>query len=106
MFDNGNGRHAASSSAVSRGLVYVINEAKLEVVGIQVYPLKIFSPGNGSAQLLTNGNWMFMAGYPSDANGHVYSAEFEFAPNTTTPLWFEELPQQYRVTRLSSLFHY
>jgi len=106
MFDNGNGRHAANGGQ-SRGLVYVIDEAKLEVVGIQVYPLHLFSPGNGSAQLLTNGNWMFMAGYPYDkATGEVYSAEFEFAPNATTPLWVEELPQQYRTTRLSGLFHY
>jgi hypothetical protein len=105
MFDNGNGRHAANGGQ-SRGLVYVINEAKLEVVGIQVYPLHLFSPGNGSAQLLTNGNWMFMACYPSDAAGHVYSEEFEFVPNATTPVWMEQLPQQYRMTRLSSLFHY
>jgi hypothetical protein len=105
MFDNGNGRHEANGGQ-SRGLVYVINEAKLEVVGIQVYPLHLFSPGNGSAQLLTNGNWMFMAGYPSTASGHVYSEEFEFVPNATTPVWMEQLPQQYRMTRLSSLFHY
>ncbi len=105
MFDNGDGRYAANPSATSRGLVYVIDEANLEVVGIQVYPLPIYSGGNGSAQLLTNGNWMFMAGYPVNSTG-VYSEEFEFAPNGTTPLWTETLPQQYRMTRLSSLFQY
>ena len=106
MFDNGNGRHAASGGQ-SRGLVYVINEAALEVVGIQAYPLHLFSGGNGSAQLLSNGNWMFMAGYPVNAaTGKVYSEEFEFVPNTTTPVWTEQLPQQYRMIRLSSLFHY
>jgi hypothetical protein len=106
MFDNGDGRYAESTSAKSRGLVYVIDEAKLEVLGIQVYPLPIYSGGNGSAQLLTNGNWMFMAGYPVNTDGKVYSEEYEFAPNTTTALWTEQLPQQYRMTRLSSLFAY
>ena len=106
MFDNGNGRHAAHNGE-SRGLVYFIDETKREVVGIQVYPLHLFSAGNGSAQLLTNGNWMFMAGYPYNASTKtVYSAAFEFVPNSTTPLWYEELPQQYRMIRMGSLFHY
>jgi hypothetical protein len=86
-------------------LVYVINEAKLEVVGIQVYPLHLFSPGNGSAQLLTNGNWMFLAGRAENAAG-FYSEQFEFAPNTSVPLWTETLPERYRVIRLSSLFSF
>jgi hypothetical protein len=106
MFDNGDGRYAKNPSATSRGLVYVIDEAELEVIGIHVYPLPIYSGGNGSAQLLTNGNWMFMAGYPVNSQAQVYSEEFEFAPDTTTPLWTEQLPQQYRMTRLSSLFQY
>ena len=104
MFDNGNGRHA--SGGLSRGLVYQIDEAALEVTGIRVYPLNVYSPGAGSAQLLTNGNWMFLAGRPQTTEGEIYSEEFEFAPNTTVPLWTETLPQQYRVIRLSSLFSY
>ncbi|MGA3074603.1 MAG: aryl-sulfate sulfotransferase [Bryobacteraceae bacterium] len=104
MFDNGNGRYA-QSGALSRGLVYQIDEAALEVTGIQVYPVNVYSEGGGSAQLLTNGNWMFLAGRPQDAAG-VYSEEFEFAPNASTPLWTETLPQQYRLIRLSSLFYY
>jgi hypothetical protein len=104
MFDNGNGRHASSEGA-SRGLVYDIHEAAREVTGIHVYPVKVYSPSAGSAQLLTNGNWMFLAGRPEDAAG-IYSEEFEFAPNTLVPLWTEQLPEQYRVIRLSSLFYY
>ena len=104
MFDNGNGRYA-QSGALSRGLVYQIDEAAHEVTGIQVYPVNVYSEGGGSAQLLTNGNWMFLAGRPQDAAG-VYSEEFEFAPNASTPLWTETLPQQYRLIRLSSLFYY
>jgi arylsulfate sulfotransferase len=105
MLDNGNGRHA-KFGGLSRGLVYQINEAALEVTGIRVYPLNVYSPGAGSAQLLTNGNWMFLAGRPQTTDGEIYSEEFEFAPNTTVPLWTETLPQQYRVIRLSSLFSY
>lgn len=105
MFDNGNGRHA-KFGGLSRGLVYQIDEAALEVTGIRVYPLNVYSPGAGSAQLLTNGNWMFLAGRPQTTEGEIYSEEFEFAPNTTVPLWTETLPQQYRVIRLSSLFSY
>jgi hypothetical protein len=104
MFDNGNGRNA-KSGGLSRGLVYAIDEAALEVTGIRVYPVGVYSPGGGSAQLLTNGNWMFLAGRPSNASG-IYSEEFEFAPNASVPLWTEQLPQQYRVIRLSSLFSY
>ena len=84
MFDNGNGRHA--SGGLSRGLVYQIDEAALTVTGVDAYPLGVYSPGAGSAQLLTEGNWMFMAGRPQDASG-IYSEEFEFASNTTVPLW-------------------
>jgi hypothetical protein len=105
MFDNGNGRYAASNGR-SRGLVYQIDEAALKVTGVQAYPVHVYSPGAGSAQLLTNGNWMFLAGRPQNAAGALYSEQFEFAPNTSTPLWTEQLPQQYRVIRLSSLFSY
>jgi Arylsulfotransferase (ASST) len=104
MFDNGNGRHVSSNGG-SRGLIYRIDEAALEVKGVQDYPVHVYSPGAGSAQLLTNGNWMFLAGRPENASG-IYSEEFEFAPNTLVPLWTEQLPQQYRVIRLSSLFYY
>jgi len=104
MFDNGNGRHALNEGG-SRGLVYTIDEGVREVTGVQIYPLHLYSCAAGSAQLLTNGNWMFMAGRPQNAGG-FYSEEFEFAPNTTTPLWTEVLPEQYRVIRLSGYFYY
>ncbi|MGA2737329.1 MAG: aryl-sulfate sulfotransferase [Bryobacteraceae bacterium] len=104
MFDNGNGRHA-SSGGLSRGLVYEIDESALTVTGVDAYPLGVYSPGAGSAQLLTEGKWMFMAGRPQNASG-IYSEEFEFAPNTTVPLWTETLPEQYRAIRLVSLFAY
>lgn len=103
MFDNGNGRHA-SNEALSRGLVYTINESAREVTAMQVYPLGVYSPGSGAAQLLANGNWMFMAGRPQNPSG-IYSEQFEFAPSGSVPLWTETLPQQYRETRLSGLFY-
>jgi len=104
MFDNGNERHA-SSHGQSRGLVYEIDEAALEVTEFQVYPLHVYSVSSGSAQLLTNGNWMFLAGRAENAAG-FYSEQFEFAPNTSVPLWTETLPERYRVIRLSSLFSF
>ena len=104
MFDNGNGRYASSHSQ-SRGLVYEIDETARQVTGVRVYPLHVYSPSSGSAQLLANGNWVFLAGRSENASG-VYSEQFEFAPNALVPLWTETLPEQYRVIRLSSLFSY
>ncbi len=106
MFDNGNGRHQAGTGK-SRGLVYAIDEPDRIVEKVTVYSLGVFSPGSGSAQTLSNGDLMFLAGRPMDSvTQQVYSEEFEFVPGAKVPLWTEISTEQYRAIRLSGYFFF
>jgi hypothetical protein len=102
MFDDGNGRYA-SSYRQSRGLVFEIDEAALQVTGVRVYPLHVCSPSSGSAQLLTKETGCSSPAVPGTPRESI-SQQFEFTPAASVPLWTETLPEQYRVVRLSSLF--
>lgn len=60
MFDNGNTRHALNGGN-SRGQVLLVNENAMTVTFFVNADLGVFAPSHGSAQALSNGNWMFQA---------------------------------------------
>jgi len=109
LFDNGNVRvfpaPVGEGSGNSRGQVYQIDETAMTATLIFNRDLGVFSPGAGSAQQLTNGNYSFLAGRPT-ISGAVRSRVFEFTPGGK--LVFEETSatQRYRAMRLESLSFY
>ena len=60
LFDNGNTR-VDLSGGNSRGQVLIVDEAAMTVTFFVNADLGVFAPSHGSAQALSNGNWMFQA---------------------------------------------
>jgi hypothetical protein len=62
LFDNGNTRHAADPTSHSRGQALIVDEQAMTAdLGFNA-DLGVYSSAYGSAQLLSNGNWWFLAG--------------------------------------------
>src|SRR5262249_9719772 len=62
LFDNGNTRQASDPNAHSRGQVWTIDETSRTATPVLNADLGNYSPALGSAQRLSNGNYMFMSG--------------------------------------------
>ncbi|MFN7998230.1 MAG: aryl-sulfate sulfotransferase [Bryobacteraceae bacterium] len=69
MFDNGDTRvstssvcEAGSGSGNSRGMALTVNESTMQVTPVLSQDLGVYSPANGSAQLLSNGDYYFFPG--------------------------------------------
>ena len=79
LFDNGNTRVAMDPTAYSRGQVLLVDESAFTVDIATNVNLGVFSMGNGSAQLLDNGDYWWMAGLTETKSARTYSRGFEFA---------------------------
>ncbi|MGO4881828.1 MAG: aryl-sulfate sulfotransferase [Bryobacteraceae bacterium] len=108
MFDNGNTRHASDKSADSRGQVLSIDETTFTADIYMNVDFNYYSQAFGTAQLLDNGNYWFMAGcavspkttYPFRAAEYVYNPS-TYTGTKAYEVWYEDTA--YRSFRLTSL---
>ncbi|HTQ57591.1 MAG TPA: aryl-sulfate sulfotransferase [Bryobacteraceae bacterium] len=121
LFDNGNTRvspptgRRSSSGCIpgagggdSRGMALTLDENTMQVSPILSVDLGVYSSGLGSAQLLSNGNYFFLAGATSTGHGtQSYSIEILPTPGTATGtqvLNIQNTTAAYRAWMLSSLY--
>jgi len=107
LFDNGNTRHASNSSSKSSGQVISIDENTLIADIYLNYDFSVYSPAYGTAQILDNGDYWFLAG---DLQNDVEAAQaVELTPSGfagTSNYTIEYATPSYRSVRMSSLTAY
>ena len=104
VFDNGNLR-ISEEGGNSRGQVWLINETQYTVAPVLNADLGVFSTALGSAQLLSNNDYMFGAGNidPTGPTGS-YTQSIEVNP-TATPVYIEQVQAPaYRCWRMTSFY--
>ncbi|HLY19467.1 MAG TPA: aryl-sulfate sulfotransferase [Bryobacteraceae bacterium] len=103
LFDNGNTRFDQIGGD-SRGMALKIDESNMEVTPALSVDLGVYSSAVGSAQLLGNSNYYFMAGFVGQTTG--YSIEIFPAAGTTTGTEVFNLSGtvSYRAWRMTSLY--
>lgn len=109
FFDNGNTRVAPPPVGLgpgdSRGQAYSIDEVAMTATLIFSQDLGVYSPGSGTSQELSNGNYWFMAGRPEDkTTGNTFSRAFEITPAGTVVYQQSYTVKQYRASRFATLF--
>jgi len=110
LFDNGNtrydqlGNHCGPNDCDSRGAVLQFDEASMQVTPVLNVDLGVYSSAVGSAQLLGNNNYSFMAGFVGNVSG--YLIEILPTPGTTTgtQVFSLEGTISYRSWRMASLY--
>ena len=120
-FDNGDTRVSPPSgsgsstgcmpglgSGNSRGMALTVNEKTLQVTPVLSQDLGVYSPANGSAQLLSNGNYYFLPGAVF-VNLNQTSNSIEIFPTSGTTGGTQVLniqgPDAYRGWQLPSLYN-
>jgi hypothetical protein len=106
VYDNGDTRHAQQGGD-SRGQVWNIDQTSL-VATLQVnFDLGAYSQSLGSAQLLQDGDYMFMSGNILFGNGTIEVQNTEFTPGGTDVYQFQGVSTSiaYRGWRLPDLYH-
>lgn len=102
MFDNGNARRAlCNPNANSRGYVLSVNESAMQVTPTQLTDLGAFSWGLGTAELLSNGNYHFEAGWILPG---AYSTSIETTPGGGVAFALQEQALTYRSYRLQDMY--
>ncbi len=110
LFDNGNtrvdqlGSSCAPNDCNSRGMVLSVDEASMQVTPVLSDDLGVYSSALGSAQLLPDGNYAFMAGFV----GNTFGYEIEVLPTsgktTGTQVYNLGGTVSYRAWRMTSLY--
>ena len=102
LFDNGNTRCAVLPAPCnSRGQVYTLNETSLVATQVLSQNLGVYSNGYGTAELLSNGDYDFAAGWAEPA---LNSFDFEITPTGSTVYNLESSDKEYRIIRMKSLY--
>jgi hypothetical protein len=83
MFDNGNTRRSIYSTANSRGYVLNVDQTNMTVTPVLLADLGVYSPALGSAELLFNGDYHFLAGTVQPGS---YNQSIEVRPDGTLGL--------------------
>ena len=121
LFDNGNTRVSppsgtGSSSGCmpgvgkghSRGMALTLDEATMQATPVLSVDLGLYSGGNGSAQLLSNGDYFFLAGYVLN-HGALTGNSIEILPTPGTDTGSQVLniqgPSTYRAWRMPNLYN-
>lgn len=103
IFDNGNTRRAElDASAQSRGQVLSIDETNHTVHYLMNEPLGVFSFALGSAQILSDGNYHFGAGYV--IGGVSLSQIADFTPEGKRVYQVRSPEYTYRTFRMNTLY--
>jgi arylsulfate sulfotransferase len=105
VFDDGNTRVADNPGVTenSRGQVYQIDEVNKVATLLVNSDLGVYSAALGSAQLLGNGNYHFLAGF-NQPGPTQFSQSVEVLPDGTTNLRLQAAPLAYRSFRMPSLY--
>lgn len=103
VFDNGNTRISASGQGTSRGQVIRLDEQNRTASFVLNAPLGVYSRAVGSAQLLTNGNYHFDAGFVFAPAG-IISNSFEIDPAGRVISNLTTNTVLYRTFRLADLY--
>ena len=119
VFDNGNTRYSKPNASTgctpgvgsgnSRGMALTVDESSMQVTPVLSVDLGVQSLGDGSAQLLSNGNYSFLASfvYLRSARNYV-SYPVEILPTagtlTGTQVLNLEAPLCYRIWRMPSMY--
>lgn len=105
VFDNGNTRVAENpgSTENSRGQAYQIDEINMVATPFLSADLGLYSSALGSAQLLSNGNHHYLAGFV-DPGPTQFSQSIEVLPDGTTNLRMQTPVLAYRSFRMKSLY--
>src|SRR5579862_1332841 len=103
LFDNGNTRFAYLGGD-SRGMVLQIDESAMQATPALSVDLGVYSSAVGSAQLLGDGNYFFMAGFTNGTTG--YAIEVQPSPGTLTGTQVFNMSGtlSYRSWRMTSLY--
>jgi arylsulfate sulfotransferase len=110
LFDNGNTRltelgvDCVPSDCDSRGMILELDESSMQVTPVLSVDLGVYSTALGSAQLLDNGNYFFMAGFVENTFG--YAIEILPTPDTITGTQVFNLggTVSYRAWRMNSIY--
>jgi arylsulfate sulfotransferase len=119
LFDNGNTRHSlpgASSGCVqglghgnSRGMALNFSESSMQATPVISADLDQYSTGDGSAQLLGDGDYFFLAGYVLTSTTSEDSYAIELLPkagtDTGTQVLNIEGPGSYRAWVMPNLYN-
>ena len=119
VFDNGNTRYSepgASTGCIegvgsgnSRGMSLTVDESTMTVTPVLSVDLGVQSQGDGSAQLLSDGNYAFLAAdVPVGQTSNFVSYPIEIYPTAGTTTGTQVLnlqaPKTYRIWRMPSLY--
>jgi len=110
LFDNGNTRLSELGGACvpndcdSRGMVLELDESSMQVTPALSVDLGVYSTALGSAQLLDNENYFFLAGFVGNTDG--YAIEILPTPGTITgtQVFNLEGTVAYRAWRMTSIY--
>jgi arylsulfate sulfotransferase len=118
LFDNGNtrvskpplglGKACGPSDCHSRAMALDFNETTMQVTPVLSYDLGVFATALGSAQLLSDGNYFFMAGVVTLGINHTVSYPMQLLPTPGTVFATQVLklegPEEYRAWEMPSLY--
>ena len=107
VFDNGNARIVQAGTGHSRGMALTVDELTLQVTPVMSQDLGVYALGDGSAQLLSDGNYFFLSGLVLVGLNVVSDAVQIFpTPGTTggTQVLNVSSPETYRAWQMPSLY--
>jgi hypothetical protein len=110
LFDNGNtrvsqlGGGCGPSDCDSRGMVLQLDPANMQVTPVLSVDLGVYSSALGSAQLLSDNNYFFLAGFVGNTTG--YAIEILPTPGTLvgTQVFNLEGTVAYRAWRMANIY--
>jgi len=109
LFDNGDTRLADLGSSCqgadcdSRGMALTFDETSMQVTPVLASGLGYYGPADGSAQLLSDGNYFFAAAFVSNRRGQVHTYAIEIGSGDAQVFNLQG-PNTYRVWRMPSLY--
>ena len=103
LFDNGNTRRESDPSAHSRGQVWTLDETNMTATPVLNVDLGDYSFRLGSAQRLSNGNYMFMSG-SEGAVPRDTARSIEVRPDGTPSYVLKFANAEYRAFRVRTLY--
>jgi hypothetical protein len=96
-------------SGNSRGMALTFNESNMQVTPVLSVDLGASSKANGSAQLLANGNYFFLAGFVLLGLSAIDSYSIEILPTAGTDTGTQVLniqgPSAYRAWLMPTLYN-
>jgi arylsulfate sulfotransferase len=103
LFDNGNTRRASDPTADSRGQVWKLDERTMTATLVLNVDLGNYSMALGSAQRLSNGNYVFTSGFQGQAP-NIFGQSIEVRPDGSTAYVLEVNRMEYRALRVRTLY--